>query len=45
MLDLRFIRDNVDLVKTNCAERKASADVDALVALAERKQSLATELQ
>lgn len=38
MLDANFIRDNLDAVKANCANRNAKADVDAVVRLdAERK--------
>ncbi len=38
MLDANFIRDNLDAVKANCANRNVKADVDAVVRLdAERK--------
>jgi seryl-tRNA synthetase len=38
MLDANFIRDNLDAVKANCANRNVRADVDAVVRLdAERK--------
>ena len=39
MLDANFIRDNLDAVKANCANRNVKADVDAVVRLdTERKQ-------
>ncbi|MBX3399770.1 MAG: serine--tRNA ligase [Gemmataceae bacterium] len=39
MLDANFIRDNLDAVKANCANRNVRADVDAVVRLdSERKQ-------
>jgi seryl-tRNA synthetase len=39
MLDANFIRDNLDAVKANCANRNVRADVDAVVRLdTERKQ-------
>jgi seryl-tRNA synthetase len=40
MLDLKFIRDNPDLVKKNCANRRAACDVDKVLALAERRSAL-----
>jgi len=33
MLDIRFILDNVDLVRQNTLDRNANADVDRTVAL------------
>lgn len=35
MLDLKFIRENLDAVKKNCADRGLAIDVDALIALDE----------
>lgn len=45
MLDLRYIRENAELVKRNCAERRVPADVERLVALAEKKSQTMAELQ
>ncbi len=46
MLDLRFIRENAELVKANCLERRVSADpVDELVALSAKKANLVTKQQ
>jgi seryl-tRNA synthetase len=40
MLDAAFIRDNLDAVKANCANRDVTADVDRVVALdADRKRT------
>ena len=39
MLDASFIRDHIDEVKANCANRNLKADVDRVVQLeADRKQ-------
>ena len=45
MLDLRFIRDNAELVKQNCLERNAPADVDGLVGQAKRRAEQTTRIQ
>lgn len=45
MLDLRFIRDNAELVKRNCAERNVACDVDGLVELIRRRNERSTRLQ
>ena len=45
MLDLKFIRENAELVKENCTTRRVPADVDRLVELAGRRSELTTELQ
>ena len=45
MLDLRFIRENADLVRENCRARRIDVDVDRLVELAQTRTSLTTELQ
>lgn len=36
MLDIRFIIDNIDMVRQNTRERYANADVDKTVALYEQ---------
>jgi seryl-tRNA synthetase len=45
VLDLRFIRDNAELVKRNCAERNVDCDVDGLVELIRRRSERSTRLQ
>lgn len=45
MLDLRTIRANADQVKLNCRERRATADVDKLLALADQKAAATMTLQ
>ena len=44
MLDRKFIVENVDLVKLNCKNRNAQADVDRLVALEAERKSLQSQL-
>ncbi|MGI8649009.1 MAG: serine--tRNA ligase [Rubrobacter sp.] len=44
MLDLTFIRENVDAIKENCRNRYVHADVDAVVKLADRRSALITEM-
>lgn len=45
MLDLRWIRENAELVKRNCIERRAEADVDKLLEWIEKRSSATTLLQ
>jgi seryl-tRNA synthetase len=45
VLDLRFIRENLQLVRENCQNRKLDLDLDRLVALDERRRSLIAEQQ
>ena len=44
MLDRKFIVDNVDLVKQNCKNRNATADVDRFVELEVQRRTLQTQL-
>ena len=44
MLDLRFIRENLEAVRENCRRRKAEVDLDQLVALDEERRSAQVEL-
>jgi seryl-tRNA synthetase len=44
MLDRKFIVDNIELVKLNCKNRNATADVDRFVALEEKRRTLQSEL-
>jgi seryl-tRNA synthetase len=45
MLDPAFIRDNLDAVKANCANRNVKADVDRVVALDDERRRLISETQ
>jgi seryl-tRNA synthetase len=45
MLDAAFIRDNLDLVRANCARRNVKADVDRAVALEDERRRLIHETQ
>lgn len=45
MLDLKFIRDNVDLVRQNIQRRGARADVDRVVELYARRIAVQQELE
>ncbi len=45
MLDRKFIVDNVELVKQNCANRGAKADVDRLLALDHQRREKQTEVE
>jgi seryl-tRNA synthetase len=44
MLDRKYIVDNVDLVKQNCKNRNAPADVDRFVELESQRRTLQTQL-
>jgi seryl-tRNA synthetase len=45
MLDLKFIRDNIDAVRRNMANRHVSASPDLVVDLYDRRNSLLRELE
>lgn len=45
MLDIKFIRENKDLVKAGAQKKHVSIDVDALVALDDRRRALMTSLE
>jgi seryl-tRNA synthetase len=45
MLDVAFIRANLDAVKRNCANRNVTADVDRVIALDDERKRLLTEAQ
>ncbi len=45
MLDLKFIRENIDLVKQNSANRLAKVDIDELLQLDEQRRALITEAE
>ncbi|HEX5851197.1 MAG TPA: serine--tRNA ligase [Rubrobacter sp.] len=44
MLDLRFIRENVEAVEENCRNRGVEADVGLVIELADRRSALIQEL-
>src|SRR5262245_41293796 len=45
MLDITYIRDNLDAVKANCANRQVKADVDRVIALDDERKKLVSEAQ
>lgn len=45
MLDIRFIRENAELVKQNCINKNDRSDVDALIALDLRRRSIIQEVE
>lgn len=45
MLDVGFVRDNLDAVKANCKNRNVSADVDRVVAIDDERKKLLTVTQ
>src|SRR5207237_7850343 len=45
MLDINFIREHLDEVKTNCRNRNVQADVDGAVRLDDERKRLVQEAQ
>src|SRR4051812_40565187 len=45
MLDVQFIRDNLDAVKSNCRNRNVTCDVDRVVQLDDRRRQFISETQ
>jgi seryl-tRNA synthetase len=45
MLDIQFIRDNLEAVKTNCRNRNVKADVDRAIQLDDERRRLVQETQ
>ncbi len=45
MLDYKFIKDNVDAVKQNIADRNMNADADLVIRLFDKRTELVTSLQ
>src|SRR4051812_46398281 len=45
MLEVHFIRENLDAVKTNCKNRNVPADIDGVLALDDRRKQFATQRQ
>ena len=44
MLDIKFIRENVDLIKQNCKNRLAKIDIDKLLELDSKRRKLEMEI-
>jgi seryl-tRNA synthetase len=44
MLDIKFIRENIDLVKENCKNRLSNADVDSFIELDKRHRKMEAEM-
>jgi seryl-tRNA synthetase len=45
MLDIKFVRENAELVKTNCANRKITVDIDKLLALDESRREYLSKIE
>jgi seryl-tRNA synthetase len=45
MLDIKFIRDNIELVKQNCTNRFVKVDIDELLKLDQEKRSIQKEIE
>ena len=45
MLDIRFVRENADAVKAAMANRKAEVDIDAVIALDDRRRAIVAEAE
>lgn len=44
MLDIKYIRDNAEVVKKNCENRKIKVDIDRLLELDEKRRAKKTEV-
>ena len=45
MLDLKFIRENKEIIQKNCANRRVKVDLDRLLELDERRRTLIQEIE
>ncbi len=45
MLDIKFIRENVELVKQNCINRRNKVDIDELIRVDELRRTQITEIE
>jgi seryl-tRNA synthetase len=45
MLDIKFIRDNKDLVKAGAKKKHVEVDIDALIALDDKRKALLTSIE
>lgn len=44
MLDIKYIRDNIELVKNNCTKRRTKVDIDLLISLDDKRRSLIKQI-
>lgn len=45
MLDIKFIRDNKDLIKDNCQKRKVKVDIDRLLVVDEERRDVLKKIE
>ena len=45
MLDLKFVRDNLDLIAQSCADRQAKVDLSPLAEMENRRRQILPELE
>ena len=45
MLDIKFIRENLELVKQNCANRRSKVDLDLLLSLEKQRRELLKKVE
>lgn len=45
MLDIKFIRENVDLIKANCVKRRVKIDVDRLLDLDKKRREITQAIE
>ncbi len=45
MLDIKFIRENIELIRQNCANRFVKVDLDELLKIDEEKRSIQKEIE
>ncbi len=45
MLDIKFIRDNIDLIKQNCKNRHVTVDIDGLLTVDEERRDVMKQIE
>ncbi len=45
MLDIKFIRENLDIVKAAAVKKKITVDLDRLIALDDSRRSMMTSIE
>lgn len=45
MLDIKFIRENLELVKNNCTNRRVKVDLDKLISLDEKRKGIIKRIE
>lgn len=45
MLDIKFIRENIDLIKQNCVDRNSNVDVDLLLEMDDKRREGLTKVE